>query len=306
MHCAIFQCAEERGLTSCQRCPEGPCVFHDHFGRICPGGDGAPANHTWRVASARARAGARRESRYPERPVPERAIPRLRWYLAAVQQFRDNGITVASSADIAAKVGVGPALVRRDLCYFGQFGIPSRGYQVEELWRSLAAVFESDGCRRVLWVGVDRLASDISVVSQFAERNWQIVAAADPDPALCGTSVADVPVRGLDALEAAIEQHGVNAAVLAVSGGEAQAVADRLVAAGVDAILNLAPVALAVPEHVVVQQADLATQLMILSYHSRGVAREGGDSGGPASARARTILGAVTARQSGGAAEPGQ
>lgn len=276
-NCAIFQCIEERGLVSCLQCREGvaECVFHEQLDRICPAEVSPGEAQSWRLKAHPAEpAEAPAPSAKPQ--VPERSIARLRWYLAALQQFRAAGIDVVSSADIAAKVGVSSSLVRRDLCYFGQFGTPSLGYHVDELTKAVLALFRVSDERRVAWVGAERLLCDPGALRQFAEHDWQIIAAFDPDPDRVGAQIGNLQVMHTSAIEQVTRNLRVNTAVLAVAEPAAQATAEQLVAAGVDAILNLTPVPLALPPRVAVQQADLATQLMLLSYYARlaGAAEE--------------------------------
>ena len=275
-NCAIFECVDERGLAGCGQCREHPCVFHEKAERICPGQSGRTEDgegRAWRLTApgfgALAKPIAEATTTAVTRvQVPERTISRARWYLAALQRFLQAGVKVTSSAEIGAKVGVSSALVRRDLCYFGQFGTPSLGYQVEELLQSLLSLFEDRRPRRVAWVGAERLRMGAGSGEQLTRHNWQVAGVFDADPRLVGTTVGELEVMALSRLGEVAGGLGINTAVLAVPESEAQAAVDRLVDAGVEAILNLTPVPITVPGHVAVQQADLATQLMLLSYQS--------------------------------------
>lgn len=273
-HCAIFQCLEERGLGSCAQCPEAPCIFHEHFARICPAGADPAPEPTWRLRPGAAQARGDFSAR-PRGPAPERTIARLRWYVLALEHFREAGIKVVSSADLGGRVGVRSSLVRRDLCHFGQFGTPSLGYPVEELHAALQSLFHLDD-RRVVWVGIERLLSEPGISVQFAKHGWRIAAAFDPDPAQVGRKVDRLTVMPLAELPRVVAELGISAAVLAVSEERSQKVAEQVVAAGVEALLNLSAAPLALPPQVVVQQADLATQLLLLAYHVR-MARENQD-----------------------------
>jgi len=270
-NCAVVQCMEERGLASCSQCAEAPCAFHEQLDRICPAGASPAQGHSWRLEALSPSPTAEEKPRRGRgrAQVPDRCIARLRWYLAALEHFREAGLEVVSSADIGAKVGVSSSLVRRDLCYFGQFGTPSLGYHADELAESLRSLFQGDDRRRVVWVGADRLLAESGLVSQFARHDWQIIAAFDPDPDRAGTPVGNLQVMHLSSLGHVVRNMEVNTAVLAVPEPEAQAAAEQLVSCGVDAILNLTAAPLALPSHVAVQQADLATQLMLLSYYAR-------------------------------------
>ncbi len=272
-NCALFQCVEERGIAYCKQCPRYGCAFHRNLERICPIDREQPASEpsTWKLpalgpgplgrpATDNGKTGASGEA-------PGRTITRVRWYVAALERFQEAGVKVVSSAEIGAKVGVKPAVVRRDLCYFGHFGTPSVGYEVEKMLATLLGAFAVERPRRVIWVGAERLRSDVAAIQRLAERNWRVVAVFDPDPEQAGAPVEKMVVHDLAELESAAK-YGANTAVLAVGEVVAQEAADRLVEAGVEAILNLAPTPISAPEGVVVQQADLTTQLMLLSYQT--------------------------------------
>jgi redox-sensing transcriptional repressor len=271
-NCAVFECVEERGIASCAQCSEYPCIFHDNLERICPGGAELRESEearVWRLTALRPGPLARPPAAgRPGQQVPERTISRVRWYLAALKHFLGAGVKVVSSAEIAAKVGVNSALVRRDLCYFGQFGTRSLGYHVEDLLRTLLSLFEVDRPRRVAWLGAERLSRDVSAPEQLSQYNWEIAAVFDSDPGRWELTNGGLEVVELARLEEVVRGLGIDTAVLALPEREAQAAADRLVEAGVEAILNLAAVPVTVPQHVAVQQADLATQLMLLSYQA--------------------------------------
>jgi redox-sensing transcriptional repressor len=275
-HCAVFQCIEEQGLASCGQCAEAPCAFHEHLSRVCPAGQAPVARpgESWRLKGlSPGGAGLAREPGRPRSQIPDRTITRLRWYLAALAHFSQAGMQVVSSADIAVKVGVSSSLVRRDLCCFGQFGTPSLGYHVDDLHAALSALFEVEGPRWVAWVGAPRLARDPGALAQFAEHDWEVIAIFDPDPEQAGTSVAGPVVMHISSAGEVLPALAVNTAVLAVPEDLAQETADELEEAGITAILNLTEAPLALPSRVAVQQADLATQLMLLSYFAR-LARE--------------------------------
>ena len=276
-NCAILQCLEERGLITCEQCTTTPCVFQENLDQVCPAGSATEEGRTWRLVSlspSRDTVAAASATARPRTKVPDRSVSRLRWYLAALEHFRQAGIRVVSSADLGTKVGVSPSLVRRDLCYFGQFGTPSRGYDVGELHKNILAVFEVVKERWLAWVGAERLRADPQVMEQFASHNWQIAAVFDPDPQTHGGEIGALRVLDLASLKKIMTNLDIDAAVLAVRDEEAQQVAAKLVEAGIEAILNLSSVPLTVPDRVAVQQADLATQLLLLSYRASLVTEE--------------------------------
>ena len=276
-NCAVLQCLSERHLPSCEQCRNQPCVLQDNLAAVCPAGRATEEGRSWRLIAVSPGddfVAARAPRAHSQ--VPERSVSRLRWYLAALEHFRQAGVGVVSSAEIGRKVGVSASLVRRDLCYFGQFGTRSRGYSVEELRDSILSVFEVVKERWLVWVGAGRLQADADAIRQFGRHNWRIAAVFDPDPAPYRGGIGDLRVFDLTSLPKVVANLKVEAAVLAVREEQAQAVVDQVVAAGLSAILNLTSAPLEVPEGVAVQQADFATQLLLLSYRLGLVPGSGG------------------------------
>jgi len=174
---------------------------------------------------------------------------------------------VVNSLQIAEMAGTNAAQVRKDLSYLGEFGTRGVGYDVDSLITHLSKQLGLTESRRVAIVGFGRLGSALQSYPGFEERHMRVVAVFDADPAKIGTQVDGVTVESVDDLEVVVKQTDVEIAILAVPGAFAQDIADRLVAAGVRAIMNFAPVRLHVPEGVEVRQADLAGELQVLSFH---------------------------------------
>ncbi|NUR57763.1 MAG: redox-sensing transcriptional repressor Rex, partial [Catenulispora sp.] len=138
-------------------------------------------------------------------------------------------------------------------------------------------------------IGIGNLGHALANYGGFASRGFRVAALFDADPALTGSVVAGVRVRHSDELEAAIRGLGISIFVIATPAPAAQAVADRLVAAGITSILNFAPVVLNVPEGVDVRKVDLSIELQILAFHEQrkgGHALPQGPGPGPAADRA--------------------
>ena len=206
----------------------------------------------------------------PKLDIPRKVVYRLSLYQRGLQRLRDNHLATVSSAALAKAAGVKPTQLRKDLGYLGQLGTRGLGYAVEELARRLTEVLGTARLQGVILVGAGNLgAALLGYHDGFAKEGFEIVAAFDtaPGPRRVGGSRQQVLPVG----EAAdyVRAHGIKMAILAVPGPAAQEVANLLVAAGVAAILNFAPVVLQVPEHVVVNTVDLAIELENLSYFIR-------------------------------------
>jgi redox-sensing transcriptional repressor len=121
----------------------------------------------------------------------------------------------------------------------------------------------------VVIVGAGNLGQALANYAGFHERGFPVVHLVDVNAAKVGTRIGDIEVRHLDDLPALVAEHGINIGVIATPGPAAQDVADRLVQAGVTAILNFAPAVLTVPRGVSVRKVDLAVELQILSFYQQ-------------------------------------
>lgn len=206
--------------------------------------------------------------------IPEVVINRLPVYARALAELAANGDAVVSSQALGELLDVTPAQIRKDLSYFGRFGKQGRGYNVHGLLAKLREILGIDRQWRVCLVGVGRLGQAIAEYGGFGPQGFEIAAAFDSNLHLVGSTVGGVLVRHSDDLDDYLGQTRVDIGIVAVPGAMAQAVVDRLVRAGIRAILNYAPITAHVPPDVVIRHIDpvLAMQSMTF-YIKRG---EGG------------------------------
>lgn len=199
--------------------------------------------------------------------VPPTTVQRLPVYLRCLVQASAMHMPVVNSVQIAEMAGTNAAQVRKDLSYLGEFGTRGIGYDVDSLITHLSKQLGLTESRRVAIVGFGRLGSALQSYSGFEERHMKVVAVLDSDPAKIGTSVDGLTVQDVADIADVVKAERVEIAIVAVPAPSAQEVADRLIAAGVRAMMNFAPVRLSVPEGVEVRQADLAGELQVLSFH---------------------------------------
>ena len=192
------------------------------------------------------------------RKVAESTIRRLSLYLRLLEEFEAQGIATVSSEALAGRGGTTSAQVRKDLSFFGSFGKRGLGYSVPELVTELRAILGLDRRYQVALIGAGKIGSALVQYRGFRQRGFDIVAIFDVDPAKIG--------REWNGLVVPLAHEKIDMAVLVTPGEAAQPLADRLVALGVKAILNFAPVQLTVPHDVVVKTVNLALELETLSY----------------------------------------
>lgn len=205
--------------------------------------------------------------------IPEKTVTRLSIYLRCLEELEAEGLASVSSRQLAERFGLNSAQVRKDLAYFGQFGVRGLGYYIAELKHNLERILGLKQDWEVALVGAGNLGSALIAYKGFQARGFKIGLAFDADPAKVGQSVGDVQIVETAKLVPTLRRKKVKIAVLCVPAPAAQSVADLLVEAGVTAILNFAPTQLTVPDEVKVQNVDLSVLLKTLSYHTVRTAR---------------------------------
>jgi redox-sensing transcriptional repressor len=202
------------------------------------------------------------------RPIPEATVARLPLYYRALLEIDDTRGTV-SSEQLAELAGVNAAKVRKDLSYLGSYGTRGVGYDVSELVDEIAHELGLTQDWPVAIIGLGNLGRALANYRGFGARGFRIVAVVDADPAVVGTRVGDLVIESIDALDEIVAERNVAIGVIATPAAVAQEVTDRLVQAGVGAILNFAPAVVTVAEGVSLRKVDLATELQILSFYQQ-------------------------------------
>lgn len=206
--------------------------------------------------------------------VPEATIKRLSIYMRVLKDLEKKGVDVVSSAELADICGVNAAQIRKDLTYFGEFGIRGVGYYVKELHFDIRKVLGLNQRRNVALVGVGNLGRALLSYRNFAEHGYNFVAAFETDPAKIGTVIGgNLRVEPLENIGRVAGEKEIEIVIITTPADAAQAVADKVVAAGIRGILNFAPIQLQVPEGVKVKKVDLTTEFDNLVYHLYARAR---------------------------------
>jgi redox-sensing transcriptional repressor len=203
------------------------------------------------------------------RTVPDATVARLPLYLRALATLAESGVETVSSDALAGAAGVNSAKVRKDLSHLGSYGTRGVGYDVAQLVEMISGELGLTERRSVVIVGIGNLGHALAGYGGFATRGFRVAGLVDADPARVGERVGGVAVRPLEALAELVADEDVSIGVIATPAAAGQDVCDRLVAAGVTAILNFAPVVLTVPPGVDVRKVDLSVELQILSFHEQ-------------------------------------
>jgi redox-sensing transcriptional repressor len=187
-------------------------------------------------------------------------------YQRCLERLKENGLKTVSSNALAKAAGVKSTQLRKDLAHFGQFGTRGLGYNVEALIEVITGVLGTNSLLPVILVGVGNLGVALLRYKGFVKEGFEISAAFDADPNRAKFVKADVPVMGVSLMAQFINENNVKIAILAVPAETAQEVANNLVQAGIQALLNFSPTVLKTPDNVIVNSVDLALELEHLSY----------------------------------------
>lgn len=201
--------------------------------------------------------------------IPKAVVKRLSLYSRVLADLEMANTEKVSSQELAEHLGLNSAQVRKDLAYFGQFGVPGLGYYVTELRAQLKKILRIDREVHVALIGVGNLGTALMSYGGFLRQGFKITMAFDTDGRKVGTHRGPVEVFHIDELEERFKAPPVDIAIIAVPADAAQAIADRVVACGVTGIMNFVPKRLIVPPGIKVHYVDLAIEIESLSYYLR-------------------------------------
>lgn len=207
------------------------------------------------------------------RKISDAVVRRLPLYLRVLDELaKDDNNKLISSQELGDKAGVGPALVRKDLAWFGEFGKQGVGYEIDFLRSELRRILNLDSTHKVVLVGTGSLGTALARynMKRYQEDDsftLELIGLFDADPDKVGQEHEGIPVYSMDKIESFVSENDVKMGIITVPASEAQDVAMRLISGGVKAILNFAPVTLDLPEGVQLASADLTLELKRLAYY---------------------------------------
>jgi len=203
-------------------------------------------------------------------PVPDIVVGRLPVYLRALTAMTQEGRVVTSSQELATRLGLTSAQIRKDLSHFGEFGKQGLGYNIPFLTDQLRHILKLDRIWGVVLVGAGDLGRALANFQGFQERGFEIRSVFDSNPAKIGQPLGRFVIQDISQLVASLHESKIHIAMLAVPARAAQEVTGRLVEGGIQAILNYAPTTLSVPSGVFIQNIDPAVHLQRMTYHLVG------------------------------------
>lgn len=200
--------------------------------------------------------------------VPDIVIGRLPVYLRALSFLLEEGKEITSSQELAHKLGISSAQIRKDLSHFGEFGKQGTGYEITYLREQLKKILKVDRDWDVALVGAGDLGHAIAHHGNFDRNGFHIVVVFDHNPRKIGARMGRFQILDSESIPTVIQDMGIQIAIIAVPADSAQQVADTLVEAGVRAILNYAPITLNVPPEIQVQYIDPVVYLQRMTFYS--------------------------------------
>jgi redox-sensing transcriptional repressor len=200
--------------------------------------------------------------------TPTPTIERLALYSRHLEVLLENGSIVISSEKFAEICGINPAQVRKDLAYFGEFGIRGVGYDVGDLLREIKKILATDREWILCLVGMGNLGNALVENEDFKKRGYKIVAAIDSDHKKVGNILScGLTIEPTTKIRELVQALRIEIGIITTPPHEAQRIADLLMDAGVKAILNFAPIQVKASECCTVQNVDFAVKLENLVYH---------------------------------------
>ena len=208
--------------------------------------------------------------------VSELTTNRLSVYLRCLNALDGAGARTISSQALAEQFHLNAAQIRKDLAYFGEFGVRGVGYYVRDLKRHLRQILGLDKQLRVAIMGAGNLGLALADYPGFRQEGFEISALFDTLSTKVGQeSRGGVPIHDIHDLKKIARRDAVSIAVIAVPAASAQHVINLVVASGIKAILNFSPGAWEVPPDVKLKSVDLTVSLESLSFYlARGESDE--------------------------------
>jgi redox-sensing transcriptional repressor len=200
--------------------------------------------------------------------ISELTTNRLSVYLRCLNDLAAAGIKTVSSQELAEQFNLNSAQIRKDLGYFGEFGVRGVGYFIDDLRANLTKILGLDKPHRVGIVGAGRLGTALANYNGLSKSNFAVVALFDNDQEKVDLHVGPdrIPVHDVKKIARVVRDEGIDVCVIAVPARVAQRVLNQIMAADVKAVLNFAPAALTARLGVKVKTVDLTTSLESLSY----------------------------------------
>lgn len=202
--------------------------------------------------------------------ISRAVIKRLPKYHRYLRELLEKDVKRISSKELSDIMGFTASQIRQDLNNFGGFGQQGYGYNVEELYQEIGRILGLTGDYKTIIIGAGNLGQALANYSSFEKCGFRLQSMFELNPRLIGLKIRDVEVRDIEGMADYLKAHAIDIAFICTNRDSAQAVAERLVANGIKAIWNFAPVDLKLPEQIIVENVHLIDDLFTISYFLKG------------------------------------
>ncbi|MDR2979385.1 MAG: redox-sensing transcriptional repressor Rex [Bacteroidales bacterium] len=196
--------------------------------------------------------------------VPEPTIRRMPSYLNLLKEMKETEVSNVSAPQIGQRLGLDSTQVVKDLAYAGASGRPRIGYGVEDLLVNLKNLLGYNRQREAFLVGAGSLGQALIQYDGFVEHSMRIVAAFDTDPTKVGKEFRNVSIFHIDKYRDLADRLHIPIGIITTPASVAQEIADMMISWGIKAIWNFAPVALKIPQHVILQDTHIYANLAVI------------------------------------------
>ncbi len=198
--------------------------------------------------------------------ISELTTNRVSIYLRCLNELAAQGAKTVSSDGLAKQFHLNSAQIRKDLAYFGEFGVRGVGYYVEDLRGQLTKILGLEKKHRIGIVGAGRLGTALADYYEFSQANFTVAALFDTDENKIGQKVGDIEIFDIKNFADTVKKVKIEVAVIAVPAEHAQVVLEQITEAGIKAVMNFAPIPLKISGGVKLKTVDLTISLEGLSY----------------------------------------
>lgn len=208
-----------------------------------------------------------------KREVSKSVLKRLPGYLAYLKSIPEDSSPYISATALANALGMGEVQVRKDLAMVSDGGRPKVGYLRLALIDDIEQFLGYDNTTDAILIGAGKLGQALCGYSGFEAYGLNILAAFDTAPVNDKTDEG-TPILHISQMENFCRSNKVLMGIITVPAAHAQEVCDKLIACGIKAIWNFAPIHLDVPTNILVQNENMATSLAVLSMHLQAQIKE--------------------------------
>jgi len=199
--------------------------------------------------------------------IPHDTIKRLALYLRSLRYLAKKKVEVISSQRLAECIYASPSQMRKDLAYFGEFGIRGVGYNVKKLIAEIESILKLKKKRKVALIGIGKLGTALLAYSGFEKFGFRISALFDNNSGKIGKKIFGLKIEDIARTKEVLKRERIKIGIITVPAADAQEVTDRLITSGIKAILNFTPRYLNIPEGIMINTVDMAIELESLTYY---------------------------------------